>query len=281
MGGSKNKPQETTTKQEPWEGAKPYWQQTYADIYGNQVGQNAQQQNAVPGRGLAGLKAIPNSGQPVTTGAYGDTGLLGSTKYIGATPNMQAAYGMVQDRAGTPSAMLAGAEDYATRMLSGEFLDPSKNLALAQNLQRGMEDMGAWDTSAIQSGRYGGGAWGAGRGRQLADLQGNLYGQGLQQMTQIAGMAPSIYEAGYLPAQKLLALGAQQQQDQQAEQMFPWELRGMAANLLSGAGGGSTSSPYYKPNPLMGALGGAGTGFAVGGPVGAAVGGGLGYMGSK
>jgi len=78
----------------------------------------------------------------------------------------------------------------------------------------------------------------------------------------------------------LLALGEGKRQMAQEEQMFPWEMYGMGANLLSGAPGGTSSSPYFKPNPLMGALGGAGTG-AVFGPAGAGVGAGLGYLGSK
>lgn len=284
MGGSKNKPAgETTTKTAPWEGAQPYWSQMYADIFGKpsstgtpSLGGNSSWSGALKDR-MGNQISLPSN----YTGKYGDGGLLGQTQFVGANPNIQSAWDMVQQRAGQPSQMLQGAEGYATDVLSGKYLDPSQNLALAQNLQRGMADIGGgWDSSANQSGRYGSGAWAAGRGQQLADLQGNLYGQGLNQMTQVAGMAPSIYEAGYLPAQKMLALGDAQRQMAQEEQMFPWEMYGMGANLLSGAPGGTSSSPYFKPNPLMGALGGAGAGAAFG-PYGAAAGGALGLLGSK
>ncbi len=140
-------------------------------------------------------------------------------------------------------ALLGGSRDYANRVLSGEFLDPTKNLALAQSLQRGMEALRPWDTQATQAGRYGSGAWAQGRGRQLADLQGNLYGQGLQQMTQMAQLAPSIWQSQFLPEQR------------------GWDLYNQATALLRGTGqSGTTSQPYYTPgwgSQLLGAGGSA------------------------
>lgn len=253
MGGSsKNKPQTVTQKQDPWGPTQPYWMQSYADIFGKPTGATSQAGGGRYPGGSLGFEAKGGSGSlnPADyTGRYGSGGLIGQQL---ENPNQNITQGWDMTRAAamdpTNTQTLTGARDYTNRVLSGEFLDPTKNLALSQQLQRGLEGMGSWDTSAVQAGRYGSDAWAAGRGRELADLQGNLYGQGLQQMTQMAGMAPSIYESQYMPSQKLLALG-------QEMENRPWDIYSRGAQMLSGPQGGSTSSPYFQPNPLLGLAG--------------------------
>lgn len=171
-------------------------------------------------------------------------------KLQSGTPDsaLSAGWAMAEKEAGDEenTRVLRGARDYANRVLSGEFLDPSKNQALAMELQRGLEGMGAYDSQAEASGRYGSGAWGQMKGRSLADLRGNLYGQGLQQMTNMAGMAPSIYGSQYLPAEMLQNIGSQREGRQ-------W---GILSNESSMLGKGTQmDAPYYNQNPVMGGVG--------------------------
>jgi hypothetical protein len=214
-----------------------------------------------------------STGGTETTG--GTAGLLGQQL---KNPNAytQQYWSQAADYANNPqnTALLGGAQNYANRVLGGEFLDPAKNLALAQQLQRGLENMHVWDTQANLAGRYGGGAWGVGRGRQLADLQGNLYGQGLQQMTQMAQLAPQLWSAGLLPTSLLGQIGQQQEQR-------PWNLYNQATSLLRGTGStGTQTQPYYSPSMFQQLLGPAlmiGGGL-LGGPGGAMAGGAAGNL---
>lgn len=57
------------------------------------------------------------------------------------------------------------------------------------------------------------------------------------------------------------------------------EILGNACRTLVGSHEAGTT-PYHRPNPVMGILGGAATGYSVGGPTGAAIGGGLGLIAS-
>jgi hypothetical protein len=246
MGSMKNPPPSTTTtKQEPWGQTVPYWQQTFGDIYGSPTRGTTPETPSV----LRALKKQPDTLNNYQ-GRYGEGGLIGQ-QLANPNANITQAWDMTRTAANDPTntQMLTGSRDYANRVLSGEFLDPTKNLAMAQQWQRGLEGIGSgWDTSATQAGRYGSGAWAAGRGQQLGDLQAGLYGQGLNQMTQMAGMAPSIYNAQYLPSQYLNALGQEQEQR-------PWDIYGKGASMLQMPGGGSTQTPYFKPSPLQGLLG--------------------------
>ena len=144
------------------------------------------------------------------------------------------------------TALLTNARDYANTVLSGYFLNPETNLAMAQALQRGLESARAFDSQAAQAGRYGSGAWGQMKGRNLADLQGNLYGTGINQMTNMANNAASIYGAQYLPAQTLIDVGNQRENR-------GWNLLGKQAGVLSQTT--QNNQPYYMQNPVMGGVG--------------------------
>lgn len=222
----------STTDQGPWSATQPYWKQTYSDVWGNNGLLNNQMKTQNP--------------------------------YITQSQNQMASYATNPQS----TALLSGAQNYGNRVLSGEMLDPTKNLALAQQLQRGLENMHSWDSQAQLAGRYGGGAWGAGRGRQLADLQGNLYGQGLQQMTQMSQLAPQLWQAGLAPSALLGQIGQQQE-------ARPWNLYNQATSLLRGTGSsGTTTTPYYSPSTFQQLLGPAMAigGGILGGPAGAAAG---------
>lgn len=173
---------------------------------------------------------------------------LGKAQYGSPDSALSAGWGMAEQTANDPTntMLLTGARDYANRILSGEMLDPTKNQALAMQLRRGLEGMGAYDSQAEAAGRYGSGAWGQMKGRTLADLQGNLYGQGLQQMTNMAGMAPSIYGSQYLPAEMLQNIGSQREGRQ-------WGILNNESRILGQ--GTQMDAPYYNQNPIMGGVG--------------------------
>jgi hypothetical protein len=143
--------------------------------------------------------------------------------------------------------LLTGSRDYNNRILSGEFLDPNSNLALAQQLQRGYEGIGGWDSSAEAAGRYGSGTWAEGRGREMADLKANLYGQGLDRMERASNNAGAIYGQQFAPSQMIGAVG-QERDDAN------WGLLGNRANMLGAAQSGMPQQTY-SGNKVMGAVG--------------------------
>jgi hypothetical protein len=145
-------------------------------------------------------------------------------------------------------ALLTGSRDYNNRILSGEFLDPNKNLQLAQQLQRGYEGIGGWDAGAETSGRYGSGAWAQGRGREMADLKANLYGQGLDRMQTASMNAGSIFAQQLAPGQLQDAIG--QERDQYSQNAFQNKL-GLLGTYQSG------TPTTYSGNKVMGGIGAA------------------------
>lgn len=139
----------------------------------------------------------------------------------------------------------------------------------------------------------------------IANLMGagqSIFGAGdtaAGRAAQYAGLAPSIYQDQYAPAERLASVGAQQEdlatrqmQDlisrYYGEQQAPWNALSNYGALVSGAGQfGSTGSQTVTPPanyaaPLGGALGGAQLGSMFG-PwgtgIGALLGGGLGVLG--
>jgi hypothetical protein len=104
---------------------------------------------------------------------------------------------------------------------------------------------------------------------------------------------PTLDEARYAPAERMMALGQYQQERSQSEienqiktwnaqQARPWENLARYNAIVGGAGGlggttaGTTSTPINSPSTLQkilgGGLAGAGIGGSFGGPVGAGVG---------
>jgi hypothetical protein len=139
--------------------------------------------------------------------------------------------------------------------------------------------------------------------RRQQQQQGILEG-GLQRAGQWSQLMPTLDEARFAPAERMMTIGQYQQERSQkqledniklynASQAYPWEQLARFNAIVGGAGGlggssfSSTSTPVNSPSTLQkllgGGLAGAGIGGSFGGPVGAgvgAIGGGLlGMMG--
>lgn len=117
------------------------------------------------------------------------------------------------------------------------------------------------------------------------------YMTGLDNATKTLALAPTVQQAGSMPASQLDAVGQQKQAYNQAlidaemnrwnyAQNEPWMTAQNYQQILQGSFGGSatTTSPSAQVNPAMSAVGGAAMGYAlapmlgVAGPVGAGIG---------
>lgn len=175
-------PKETTTKTEPWDGAKPYLEQQYAamdqaikdgkpQVYTGQteINQSAATKDAqamIEQTARAGsplVKNAQNTANNITTGAAFNP--AGTTTLANGTNWTNAATGLQAQQAQT----LAGANNPATQMLqqtaSGGFLNSNPYLTQAiQNANQGLVDQfktirsPQLDSQAALAGRTGSGA---------------------------------------------------------------------------------------------------------------------------
>lgn len=119
--------------------------------------------------------------------------------------------------------------------------------------------------------------------------------QGLDNKARATNMLDGAYNLALQPSQQRMAVGAMQEdltarqmndqlriwQEQQQQPMKAAEwLSGMASGQGQLSGGQTQTIQTPKTSPFMAGLGGAATGFGVGGPMGAAIGGGAGLLGS-
>jgi hypothetical protein len=118
-----------------------------------------------------------------------------------------------------------------------------------------------------------------------AQIQGTAYNNALDTYSTVLGQAPALMQAGTMPGTLLSQVGQSQrgfEQDKIDEaisrndfsQNEEWNRLANYMQMVSGNWGGTTTSTMPKGgNKLAGALGGALTGFAMGGPLGALAGG--------
>ncbi len=147
-------------------------------------------------------------------------------------------------------------------ILGGKYLSPESNPYLSAYVQRGFEEtLPQLDTSAVSAGRYGSGAWGQAKGRAMADIASNIYGQAYEaeRGRQMAGLqiAPTYSELDWADISRLSSIGAEKQAMEQAlinenierfefGQMEPWQRLANYLNLVSGQMGGTTYSTRGK-----------------------------------
>lgn len=126
-------------------------------------------------------------------------------------------------------------------------------------------------------------------------IMSDAYGQGLDNFLRGIALGPQTVQTGLLPGQTMEAVGAAERADEQAfltdlvnrwnfQQNLPYQQLTQYQNLIQGGYGGTstttgTGAGYEQPetNRFQSALGGAATGFSVGGPWGALIGGVLGF----
>jgi hypothetical protein len=163
-------------------------------------------------------------------------------------------------------------------------------------------------SAASSAGRYGSGALGQMEGRAegalatgLSDIAGKLAYENFARERQLqeaaATRAPALAESQYGDIQRLANVGAMSEDYAQRQmaadiarfnygQMAPYQALQSFLGSVYGAPSGMVATQPIIGNPLLGALGGAAAGYALGGPAGygvpAAVGGGLlGAYGSR
>lgn len=242
-GGGQPKTTTSTTNSAPWTAQQPYLKGLFSSAQG--------------------LEMNPD-GTPKAKDYY-----PGST-YAGMAPESSQALTDITKRATDGSPVLAGANQYATDVLGGKYLNqtaPGWDAVVGR-----AED--AVNANYAKAGRTNSGY----HDKAVADSIGNLayqdYQAQLDRMTQVAGQAPGLAQADYVDPNALNAVGQQRQQEGQNVinsdvQRFNYEQQAPEAALqayqdfINGNYGGSTSSvqPYFQQPDWMNYLG-AGLGIA-------------------
>lgn len=174
------------------------------------------------------------------------------------TPEQQQALASMRQRATGGSSLLRGSQDLTQRTQSGEFVNPESNPYLPYYVQRGMEQiLPQMDSSAVQSGAYGGEAWGQMRGRALGDLTAGIYAPAYeterQRQVEASQFAPGLAEQDYADMARLYGVGEQQRSFEQQlideamkkfefGQFEPWERLGMYQQLVGGPYGSEVTA---------------------------------------
>lgn len=179
------------------------------------------------------------------------------------SPEQTQAHQQIRDQVSGGSALNDTTNSYYNDVMSGKYLNPDTNPWLKASYDKAMEDsMPAWDTSAISAGRYGGGAWGVGKGKLQADAATGIYGGNYQQersrMQDTASQVPA-WDSNYRfgDSEKLYGVGADVQGMGQAKidaskekfdfgQQEEWQRLTNYSNLVSGQYGGATSTSGGK-----------------------------------
>lgn len=221
MGGGGRRTQETKTEM-------PAWQQPYVE----RMMQRAETQYGVPlefypGRTIAPFEPEQLLAQQLQTGRA----LLGSP-------------------------LLPTAQKGVLETMRGKYLTPEANPFLPAYVQRAFEEtLPQIDTTAIQAGRYGSPAWGAMKGKTMADIVTGIYGPAYEaeraRQIQAYEMAPRLAAEDYADIARLAQAGAERQAMQQAiideairrfefYQMEPWQRLSMLSPLVTGEMGGVT-----------------------------------------
>jgi hypothetical protein len=277
----------TTTVQQadPWSGVQGYLSGAYGSASG-----------------------LYNSGQFAPTAYSGNT-------VAAPSADTTSALNMTRTRAAMGSPLVGAAQNEAMSTLSGDYLgagNPYLANALAGSFRPAAEafrdaTMPAIESRAALSGRYGSGAMRGQQdkaydalGRTFSEAATNAYSNNYQQerarQQAAMGYAPTLAAEDYKDAEKLAAVGEYTDQYNQSKinediaryeqnRDAPYTALSRYLNMLQGGSnlGGTTSSTQSgggnKSNPLLGAAGGAATGFQLAGPWGAAAGGLLGLFG--
>lgn len=270
-GGSQSTSQ--TTSVEPWREQVPYLQDVFRQAQGLYQGQGPQY---FQGQTVAQPTALQEQGRGLMSG--------------------YAANGMQN---------LAQQAQQANQFSLYDILFPQSNPALAAYQQsatlplyQGLteETLPAIRAGAVGAGQYGGSRQGiaeglaAGRTAQAAgNVQANIanqgYLQGLEAQGRAMALAPQMAQFGLMPGQTMEAIGAAQQQQNQAninadmarwnwEQNLPYQRLREFYGLVSGPFGststttGSTSGGGGLPGMIAGGAMGAGLGSMLGNPAG-------------
>lgn len=214
------------------------------------------------------------------------------------SPEQQYGLAAQTQRAIQGSPVNAAAQSNITDTLNGNYLSPDSNPWLKANVDQALNDVTGRINSQFGNANFGGSANQELLARNLGSTAAGLYGQNYTtergNQLQAANLAPTLANTDYQDIAALQNVGAQRQglsqsYLNQANNLYnsyigyPAQQLDIYGNAVrTGLGGGSTSTSSTpnpnQSNPFAGALGGAATGFSIGGPWGAAAGGLLGAL---
>jgi len=274
--------QTTTQDTEPWSAQKPHLERIFS---GAQTAFSNAPQNYFP-----------------------------SSTVVDFSPQTQSALSAIEARALAGSPLEAAGQQQALSTIQGDYLNANPFLSAAYDAasapvieQWNTQIAPGIDSSFAGAGRMGSGLYAQARNtgentlaRNLTDMSSKMayqnYIQERQNQLNMAQQAGAMAQQDYDPFNKLMAVGAAREGQQQAElqdqinrynfqQSQPWDQLARYSGLVSGGYGGTqtTNTPLYSnpsANFLSGALGGATIGNMMGAPgYGAMAGGLLGLMG--
>lgn len=265
MGGGGGGQTQTVQKADPWTGVQPY------------------------------LKDYLSQGQSQYNTPFK---FNGGTQISPFSPEQQYGLAMTTQRAIQGSPVMNAAQGNAFDTLTGQYMNPDSNPWLKGTVDQALNDVTGRINSQFNNNNFGSSAHQELLSRSLGETAGNLYNQNYQQerarQQQMVGLSPTLAETDYRDAQALMGVGdarrglAQDYLNQantayQNYLNYPQSQLDAYGNVIRtgmGAGGTTTTTGNdgYSANPIAGALGGAATGFSVGGPWGALIGAGLGLL---
>ena len=200
--GSTPTQQSSTVISEPSEFVKPYYEEALKgaqQLYQSDVPQYFPEATYVPfsGQTEAALRLQEQralAGSPLLGQAQQQVSDVLTGQYLDPTQNIALQTGMQQ------AGLLSPIQAEIAKTAAGGYLDPTTNPYLQQAYQRAAGDV----TSSLASqfakaGRYGSGAMTETMGRSLGDIASQIYGGAYQQerarQLQAAGLAPSVAQA--------------------------------------------------------------------------------------
>lgn len=311
MGSGSQQPvtQQTTQTRDPWSVAQPYLTNAMAAAQNNYNANVGYQ----PYTGQTTADINPLESQALSTGTGIASSQLGGSP--GVTAGQSFLQGLVQNQ-GLNQGLQNAAGQYGTLYNEASTQQNPYLQAILETSNRRIGDR--INASMSGAGRYGSGQHTDVMARALAEsadpilaqdyqarqqqrmaatgAQADIYGQGLQRAGQATQLIPTLDQAQYAGADRLMAYGNFQRAQTQAQldaalktynaqQAYPWEQLARF-NAIAGQAGGLggttvTATPLQQPSTLQAMLGGGLAGAGLGstfGPAGAgagALGGGL------
>ena len=280
--------QSSTTTSAPWSGQQPYLKDLYQQatnlFHGNPTEINKSDTGS--GFGAVGQRVLDSLGYNIGVNTDiprnpegGRIQYFPGSTVAGFVPEQNTAQNLIMNRAREGSPLLTSAQNQNkltgeggylnTDTISGKYINSNTNPYLAGYVQKAYEtSLPQVDTSAIQAGRYGSDAWANMKGRTMADISSNIYGNAYtterqmqenayqderNRMMQAIQNSPTLAQADYYDLDRMAQVGAEKQAMNQSlidaarekwefEQMEPWKRLAMYNNILSGGMGGVSQS---------------------------------------
>jgi hypothetical protein len=222
-------------------------------MFGGKGGNTTTVQNSEPWSGL----------KPYLTGTLypkAQTALNTQPTIGSVSPLTQQYQSLMANRATSGSPLDAAAQQNNLATLQGNYLSPDSNPYLRDSVEDALGMARSSINSQFGGDNFGNSAHQEWLGRGLGSVATNAYMQNYQQERQrqlgAQALAPTLANQDYTNLNALGQVGQQQDARSQAEADAPWTALQRFQQLISGQGGGtsSTQTPYFT-NPMANALG--------------------------